>query len=338
MAGQAGQPPADLTAELLKKGHEYSFLQVLRLLRLLGHAAESPEDPAAPVPANRTLRIRPQNSLAFPAADIAKIEKTDGEEPGFRVTATFLGLYGHASPLPTFYTEDLLEDETSDEPATRDFLDIFNHRLFALFFRCCMKYRLFFQVLEGKNAGDLERLFCLLGLGEPGLREEIPHAYSLSRYIGIVTQYPHSAWGLETMLRDAFRGVPVEVIQCFRRRVRIPSDQRLCLGQAGSRLGIDSVLGEEIEDRMGKIRLRVGPVDLATFQGLLPGSPDHDRLAMLTRLYLQDPLDYDAELVLARGQARTARLGESTLSRLGLDTWVFSGGHIGETIVAFPLQ
>ena len=190
------------------------------------------------------------------------------------MTATFLGLYGHASPLPTFYTEDLLEDETSDEPATRDFLDIFNHRLFALFFRCCMKYRLFFQVLEEKNAGDLERLFCLLGLGEPGLREEIPHAYSLSRYIGIVTQYPHSAWGLETMLQDAFRGVPVGVIQCFRRRVRIPPDQRLRLGQAGSRLGIDSVLGEEIEDRTGKIRLRVGPVDLATFQGLLPGSPE----------------------------------------------------------------
>ena len=50
MAGQAGQPPADLTAELLKKGHEFSFFQVLRLLRLLGHAAEMPEDPAAPVP------------------------------------------------------------------------------------------------------------------------------------------------------------------------------------------------------------------------------------------------------------------------------------------------
>jgi len=244
MAGQAGQPPADLTAELLTKGHEFSFLQVLRLLRLLGHAAETPEDPAAPVPANRTLRIRPDNSLSFPAADIAAIEKTDGEEPGFRVTATFLGLYGHASPLPTFYTEDLLEDETSDEPATRDFLDIFNHRLFALFFRCCLKYRLFFQVLEGKNAGDQERLFCLLGLGEPGLREEIPHAFSLSRYTGIVTQYPHSAWGLETMLRDAFRGVPVGVIQCFRRRVIISSEQRLCLGQAASRLGIDSVLAE----------------------------------------------------------------------------------------------
>jgi type VI secretion system protein ImpH len=120
--------------------------------------------------------------------------------------------------------------------------------------------------------------------------------------------------------------------------VRIPPDQCLCLGQAASRLGIDSVLGEEIEDRTGKIRLRVGPVDLATFQGLLPGSPGYDRLALLTRLYLQDPLDYDAEIVLARGQARTARLGEATMSRLGLDTWVFSGEHMGETSAAFPLQ
>jgi type VI secretion system protein ImpH len=338
MAGQAGQPPVDLTAELLKKGHEFSFLQVLRLLRLLGHAAEMPEDSAAPVPANRTLRIRPGNSLAFPAADIAQIEKTDGGEPGFRVTATFLGLCGHSSPLPTFYTEDLLEDETSDEPVTREFLDILNHRLFTLFFRCCMKYRLFFQVFEERNAGDLERLFCLLGLGEPELRAEIPRAYSLSRYTGIVTQHPHSAWGLETMLRDAFRGVPAGVVQCFRRRVRIPPEQRLCLGRTGSRLGIDSVLGEEIEDRTGKIRLCVGPVDLATFQGLLPGSPGYERLAMLTRLYLQDPLEFDAELVLAARQARTARVGEATLSRLGLDTWVFSGEHIEEASAAFPLQ
>jgi len=338
MAGEAGQPPADLTAELLEKGHAFSFLQVLRLLRFLGHAAENPEDPSAPVPANRTLRIRPGNSLAFPAADIAQIEKSAGEEPGFRVTATFLGLYGHASPLPTFYTEDLLEDETTDEPATREFLDIFNHRLFTLFFRCCMKYRLFFQVLEERNAGDLERLFCLLGLGEPGLRGEIPRSYSLSRYIGIMTQHPHSAWGLETLLRDAFRGVPVGVIQCFGRRVRIPPDQRLCLGHAGSRLGLDSVLGEEIEDRTGKIRLRIGPVDRATFQGLLPGSPGYERLAVLTRLYLQDPLEFDAELVLAARQARTASLGEATMSRLGLDTWIFSGEHIGETSAAFPLQ
>jgi hypothetical protein len=83
---------------------------------------------------------------------------------------------------------------------------------------------------------------------------------------------------------------------------------------------------------------RAQSLDLATFQGLLPGSPGCERLALLTRLYLQDPLDFDAELVLAEGQARTSRLGEATMSRLGLDTWVFSGEHMGEASAAFPLQ
>ncbi len=59
---------------------------------------------------------------------------------------------------------------------------------------------------------------------------------------------------------------------------------------------------------------------------------------MLTRLYLQDPLEFDAEMVLAERQARTTRLGEATMSRLGLDTWVFSGEHMGETSTVFPLQ
>ncbi|NPV05331.1 MAG: type VI secretion system baseplate subunit TssG [Syntrophaceae bacterium] len=338
MAGQAGQSPADLTADLLGRGHEYAFVQVLRLMRLLGHDAETPGDAAGPAPGRRHLRIRPANSLGFPAADIAAVERTGGDEAGFRVTATFLGLYGPASPLPAFYTEDLLQDETSDESVTRDFLDIFNHRLFALFFRCALKYRLFFRVCEERSAEDLERLFCLLGLGEPGLRQGLADAQSLLRYIGIFTQHPRSALGLETMLRDAFPGVPVRVLPCCRRRVRIPAEQRLHLGRSGCRLGIDSVLGGEIEDRTGKIRLRVGPVDLGAFQRLLPGSRDHERIALLTRLYLQDPLERDVELVLAQGEARTTRLGGAAMSRLGLDTWVFSGERIGETSAVFPLQ
>jgi len=335
MAGQAGQPPADLTSDLLDRGHAYSFLQVLRLLRLLGHAAEVPGDAAEAMP---LLNIRPANSLAFPAADVVSVDKTGGDDPGFRVTASFLGLYGHASPLPTFYTEDLLEDETADEPVTREFLDIFNHRLFALYFRCSLKYRLFFRVCEERSAEDLERLYCLLGLGEPELRQGIPDAQSLLRYVGILTQHPRGAWGLETMLRDAFRGVPVRVIQCVRRRVRIQDDQRMRLGRAGCRLGVDSVLGAEAEDRSGKIRLRVGPVGLAAFQRLLPGSGGYGTLALLTRLYLQDHLDRDVELVLADGEARTTRLGDAAMSRLGLDTWVFSGDRIGEAGAVFPLQ
>src|SRR5919108_3991821 len=110
------------------------------------------------------VRVRPELSLAFPAADIAGIEKR-GE--GYLVTARFLGLYGPASPLPTFYTEELLDEAAADACATREFLDIVNHRLYNLFFACAAKYRLFYQVAEGERREGIERLFCLAGPGGP---------------------------------------------------------------------------------------------------------------------------------------------------------------------------
>jgi type VI secretion system protein ImpH len=115
-------------------------------------------------------------------------------------------------------------------------------------------------------------------------------------------------------------------------------DQRLVLGKPGGGLGEESFLGEEIDDRMGKFRLRIGPLKSDPFHSLLPGSVDHQRLAFLTKFYLLDVFEYDIELILAEKEAETASLGGSQWSRLGLDTWVFSLDHLGEVKATFPPQ
>ncbi len=334
MAGKVGESSSNLKVDLLKKGHEFSFFQVMRLLRLFarkpGGTDEKPKD------GDGNIRIRPELSLGFPASDVAKIEELTTDEPFFLVTATMLGLYGTASPLPTFYTEDLIDEAREDLSATRDFIDIVNHRLYALLFRCWTKYRLFLQVTEERDSGDLERLFCFFGLGEKVLREEIADPYSILRYIGLFTQLPRSALGLETLLEDALCGMRVEVIPCIERKVRIPPDQRLHLGTPGSALGENTFLGEEIDDRMGKFHLQVGPVRREQFRSLFPGNPNHERVAILTRLYLMDPLEYDLELILAEKEAETICLGGPSWSRLGWDTWTFSTDSIGEVKATFP--
>jgi len=337
MAGEAGQTSSDLKQQLLTKGHEFSFVQALRLLRLIGASAEISDDPAD-YRTGTPVRIRPNNSLSFPPADITAIENIEGEEPGFRITANFLGLYGHSSPLPTFYTEELLDEANADESVSRDFLDIFNHRLFTLFYRCCLKYNIFFQVMDEGNNAVIERLFCLLGLGDPQLRKGLEITFPLCRYIGLITQYPHSAWGLETMLQDAFRGARVEVIQCFRRTVKIRPDQRLSIGFAASRLGEDSVLGSEIEDRTGKFRVRIDPVRLHDFNLLLPENPNYEKLVAIIDFYKMDPLECDVELILAKDECIPVSLGDAKMSRLGLDTWIFSSATIGEVSAIFPLS
>jgi len=337
MAGQTGQSTFDLKTELIQKGRDFSFLQILRLLRRLGHIPQSVEDPSTFTRRKRTVQIRPENHLSFPASDVACVKKTDDPDEHFIVHATFLGLYGPASPLPTFYTEDLIEQELADEAAVRDFLDIFNHRLFALFFECCMKYRLFFGICEEQNPQALEKLFCFSGLGESVHRRLLPSAYSLIRYAGILSQHPRSAWGLETLLSDAL-GVRASVKQCCRRIVKISPEQRFHLGADGCTLGEDSVVGEQMEDAAGKFMIRIGPVGFVRFQQFLPGSPENEKLGLMTRFYLQDPLEYDLELILKKDETTTARLGSETTSRLGLDTWVFAGSVIGEVSTVFPMQ
>jgi type VI secretion system protein ImpH len=338
MAGAYRGSPADLASdrsellgELLSRGRGFSFFQAMRLLHLIVRAESGPADQA-----NNTIRVRPKLSLSFPSADIDKIEFIENAPHHvFRITANFLSLYGPPSPLPTFYTEDLLSEASEDESVSRDFLDILHHRMYMLLYQGWKKYRLFLQVAEEVEADGLERLFCLLGLGHAGQRRGNIDPYRLLRYIGLFTQFPRSAAGLETLLSDALRDVPLRVIPCVFRRAKIPENQRLRMGLSGTRLGIDTYVGDQIEDRMGQFRIQIGPLNQAEFLRFTPGQPGYQELTALTDLYLTDPLVLEMELILAAQQARTATLGDPVCSVLGVTTWVFSSASLGEVRTRF---
>ncbi|MDJ0816756.1 MAG: type VI secretion system baseplate subunit TssG [Desulfobacterales bacterium] len=339
MAGKIGGASLDLDKaglipELLKEGHAFSFFQVLRLLRRYG-AKLSDESSSDPHGADQIV-IKPNLSLAFPPSDVKAVEESMiHDQTCFVVTANFLGLYGTASPLPTFYTEDLMDEEAQDESVARDFFDFVNQPLFALLYRTWCKYRLHLNVLEEENPRQIEQLFCLLGLGEKPVRQTITTPYRLLRYIGLFTQYPRSALGLKTLLQDALGGIAVTVVQCVHRKAKIPESQRLRTGMSGSKLGVDSIVGETIDDRMGKFRIQLGPLTRAEFHHLVPGQEAFDWLVLLTGLYFVEPLEYDVEVIMAEAEVQSVLLGDDTRSILGIDTWIFSSDTWGEVSAAF---
>jgi len=333
-ADLSGANPPDSSMDLVNQGWSYSFFQAIRLLRRLETESARPEGPSID-----NIRVRPALNLAFPPADIAKIEATEfNAVKRYQVTATFFGLYGSSSPLPTFYTEDLINEAGQDESVSRDFLDIFHHRLYSLLFSAWLKYRLFFQVAEEHNDSHLERLYCLLGLGEPKLRQSIPDVRGLLRYIGLFTQLPRSATGLITILRDALDDVPLALVPCINRMAKIPEPQRLKMGESGCSLGMNTYVGEEMEDRMGKFRIRIGPLDQSDFLRFTPGEPGHAKLTALTELYITEPFEYEVELILAAEQAQTVCLGDPVRSVLGVTTWVFSEASLGEVRTRFSVD
>lgn len=333
MAGQDRGPSFDLKLDLLKEGHSFSFFQIIRLLRLfIGPTNKSDQADGLD---SEYIRIRPNLSLSFPPSDVERIEEIEGQENQFLVTANFLGLYGNSSPLPTFYTEDLIDEVSDDESVTRDFLDIINHRLFQLLFQCWSKNRQYLKIVEEHNFHYLQRLFCLIGLGEDEIRQDVSEPYQLLRYVGLLTQLPRSSLGLKTLLRDALYQIPLKIIPCIPRKTKIPDEQKLLLGWSGSVLGVDSFLGEEIADRMGMFRIQLGPVEYGQFQKLLPEGEWYQKLTSLTKLYVVEPLDYDIEIILSDKQIQTACLGATQWSRLGLDTWLFSGDNLGDVRARF---
>jgi type VI secretion system protein ImpH len=318
-----------LKLDLLKEGYSFSFFQVMRLLGLL--CRDAGLNPPTGAPEQDSIKVRPTLSLAFPAADVDRIEETGNQEKTrFQVSANLLGLYGTSSPLPTFYTEDLMDEAAMDESVTREFIDVINHRLFQLLYGCLCKYHQCLQVVEADSLQHTERLFCLLGIGEKKIRSEIADPYGLIRYIGLFTQMPRSALGLETLLTDALEGIPVTVISCVERKAKIPDDQKLVVGSPAHNLGANCFLGEEIVDRMGKFRIRMGPLDIKEFQSFYPESDNYKTVTFLTDMYILESFEYDLEIILAEGEAEKVCLGDPDRSRIGLNTWLFSSDKIGE--------
>ncbi len=323
--------------DLLQNTTSYAFFQAIRLLRYFAGREGMHDDERF---LNENLRIRPHLSLAFPGTDMTDMQEVRDEDEGilqYHITATFLEMYGSSSPLPTFYTEDLLGDANEDITVVQDFLNIINTPLYPLFIRSWSKYRLMIKVLDEREQAYLERLYCLCGLGLPELRKEIQHPYRLLRYIGLFTQWPRSALGLKTLLSDALGGVPVDVEPCKHRRVRIPDDQRLQLGVQGNMLGEEAVLGELVDDRLGKIAIHIGPMNAHDYHDNLPGTDRYDWIVQLIRLYLVEPLTCELRYSMIPEEARQVKLGGFTWAAVGYDTWLYSSAIPPEAAATFQV-
>jgi type VI secretion system protein ImpH len=298
---------------LLEEGYRFRFFQAVRFLELLY--------PEAPTPGETTdvekerIQLLPSTALVFPATDVKEISRLKGDR--VRVRSTFLGLYGIDSPLP-YYFYDTLATEDPSTFAHRDFLDIFNHRLYAFFYRAWKKYRpSLFHRPDGRDAHS-QRFLAVSGLGTPHATDDVPGPpLRPAALAGILGARARHAPGLKMVLKAYFKGMEVEIIENVSRWV--PITEPGALGAGELRLGQNATIGERVHDRSGKFRVRLGPMELDSYLGLLPGGAQSDTLQRLVRLYAPDYLDYDVELRLRTDDLPPTQLGDPS-TKLGLTT------------------
>jgi type VI secretion system protein ImpH len=338
MGTDDGPTDGSLSELLGREAYRFDFYQAVRLLELLrpertpvGHGGSNVEPVA----------FQSKVGLDFPASDIVSAEFPADDAQPVRLTVAFMGLAGGAGPLPAPFTELVIQrnaDRSKDHFATRDFLDIFNHRLISFLYRSRKKHRVALNNRPPEQTQWAGWLFDLAGLKFAAEERDSRRfasdnrasrrwARTLLRYSGILSNQVRSMTGLEAMLADYF-GVRVSGEQLLGRWLRIePRDQTrigVRLG-ANQRLGIDAVLGDRAWDQMGRVRLHLSAMKLSRLREFLPTGPAFKALAHIARVHLQQDIDIDLRLALEPNQASGMRLSLSADSRLGWTSWLNTG-------------
>jgi type VI secretion system protein ImpH len=298
----------------------FEFFQAVRLLERLSEARSRVGYFVAPSTEAVHFKVNPLNR--FPGSDIESL-KCNAKGPP-EMSVNFMGLTGPSGLLPDFYDELL---ERGDNPALRDFLDIFNHRITSLFYRAWSKYR-FQTAFENGEQDPLARcLLAFLGLGTPGLeqrqRQAVPDD-ALLYYAGLMAAHARSAVGLQQILSDYFE-VPVEIEQFAGRWRRINRPAQTCLSEKNrlsEKLSYGVIVGDEVWDPQSSARIKLGPLPMQKYLDFLPTGSAYPALKALVRFYSGESSDFEAQLILRREEVQACELGADSGMRLGWVTWV----------------
>jgi type VI secretion system protein ImpH len=309
-----------LIERLLAEPGDADFHRAVHLLQVAVPAAAM-VGRQGPV-SREAVHFRASLDLAFHNADIASIEARQGG--GHEITGNFLGLYGTVSPLPAYYTENLLHAD--DATLERGFLDLFHHRLYSLFHRCWERLR-----IDLDYRGDGSDAFSHKFLAYAGLRHQdlagdrLASPGRMLALAGPLASETRSLSQIEAVIKAWFPDVPIDVEPCVGTWVAIPSDQQNRLGRSNCNLGQDFSLGNLVYDRACTFGIAIGPVALETCLRFLPSGDLMNELREVVDTLNGESLDYRVDLHIIPAEVPRLCLEglfSSDQTRLGWTTWL----------------
>ncbi len=318
--------PARLIAQL---GDQLPYINFYRFCQLLERCQpDKPVTGSTWQVRHEPVRFRPHSGMGFPASEIKGVEQPEYPHLPPTVRITFMGLYGVESPLPTHYIDDITQRREGYE-ATADFLDIFNHRLIAQYYRIWRKYSYPATFEDGGRDNTSQYLLGLAGLGIDGCANSI--AAPASRFLALlpVMLLPgRTAEGMASLVRLLAPNSQAKIWHHDKRRVPLRKALTMSVQQPVT-LTYRPVMGNYATDVNSQVLMRLTTTDPAEVQGWLPGGELHTDLIALLHVYLGSRLDVRLQLCVDR-----SLLPDATLSSVPKTGAV----QLGRTAVMRPLN
>jgi len=307
--------------EVLQRApHQFDFFQALRRLECANR--DRPRIGAAPRPVDEPVRFTQDPQLTFAGSTLASF-LPGADRRTWRLAVNFFGLLGPNGPLPLHLTEYARDrvHHAGDRTLAR-FLDIFQHRLVALFYRARSMAEPTAQFDRPETDRFALYVGALCGFGSPALRQrDAMPDHSKLHFAGRLGAQVRNAEGLEALLA-ALLAIPARVDEFVVHWMTLPEDCRCRLGTSPTtgKLGESALLGDRVWDCQHKFRVVLGPLGRNEYEDVLPAGKVLPTVIAIVRNYIGDELAWDLRLVLERSQVFPVELGRS--GRLGWTTWI----------------
>lgn len=326
--------------------YEYDFFQALR--RLECAFPDHPRWGTALRPADEPVRLGQEATLAITAGSVARFDDATETEPA-RLIAHCFGMLGPNGALPLHLTDYALQrTHQHHDPTFARFLDMFHHRMLALFYRAWSSAQPSVQRDRPQADRFVTYLGALFGAGTPSLRGREPISDNTKLYYaGLFVAHTRNASGLAALVGDYFQ-IGARVTEFVGEWVALPRQQAWHLGRRGrpgslvlGALGSTALVGTRVWMRQHRFRLVLGPLSREQFALWVDGKGQAGhmpRLRALVRSYVGDELKWDVQLVLKREAVRPAQLGRT--AHLGRTAWLIAqAGRAGwDNLVVDPMH
>jgi len=290
-----------LEKDLIESPHDYDFYQAVYALQ--NQAKRAGFEQAAVgrdnFPSLEAVRFSVSQQVGYAGAPISQVSEV-ADSCQLDLAVTFLGLTGINGALPFHYTEAILQRMRHKDHALRDFFDMLNNRIIALYYRSWEKYR--FAIGYEQNAcmpidpisGALTNL--------TGAEDDLELYFA-----GYFKHAIRNEANLRNMLQEIVAGdVVIKTLQG--QWISMADDEvtRLCSRQqpegAFACLGVNSMVGGQMWDLSSKVEIILKPSDATDFDQLKPNSAKRKTIENLVGSYLGPAVksslkveaDYDA--------------------------------------------
>ncbi len=258
-------------------------------------------------PRHEAVRFSVAQQVGFAGPPITNVTKVENSNQ-LDMAVSFFGLTGTSGVLPLHYTETIIQRMRNKDHALRDFFDMINNRLIALYYRSWEKYRFAIGYESGGCRGEDKISQILRNIA--GAEEDLDVYFS-----GYFRQAVRNETNLRNMLCELI-DADVSIETMLGQWIKMEPDEttRLCSQHHPEGnfacLGVNSMLGDKMWDLSSNIAIRIKLNNDEDFDGLKPNSPKRQLIEKLVARYLGPSIKADIKIQANYEQIIKPRLGQ----------------------------